>query len=408
MESVKYLVIGGGIAALSAAKRAKKLDAEGSVLIVSEDKIPPYDLPPLSKDFLRGIKSEQDIIYESEDKLEALGVKIELETRVEALDVQARTVTVSGGRTIGFEKAIYATGTRPVKLPVPGADLPGVHYLRTAEDAKGLAKDANKGGHAVVIGAGFIGLETAASLRAMGVEVTIVEAQGRVWPRFGDATLASFFQEYCQGKGVKFVMNEQVTSIGGNGKVEKVTTASGAEIPCDFVCVGIGIRPNVELAQAAGLKVDNGVVVDDLMQTNIPGIYAAGDVINYREPLSGERRRAEHWGHAEYSGQIAGGNAAGGATAYDFINYAWSDVFDLHLESSGDEGDHDDVVVRGDLSAGKFTLIYLKDGAIQGYCGVNAEVKEFTTFRRLMRQKTNLKGREDDLRDPAFNPRGLL
>ena len=408
MRETKYLLVGGGLASLHAAKRIRKSDADGTVLLVGDDPLPPYDLPSLSKEYLRGIKSESDVIYETEAALEALAVKCRLATSVKGIDIANSQVTLADGDSIRFEKLLLAPGTRPRRLDVPGSKLPGVHYLRTMADSRGLAADALPGRRAVVIGAGFIGLETAASLIQMGLSVTVVEPMPEIWPRFADSELAGFVRKHCETRGVRFLTSERVEEITGPDRVRAVRLASGASVACDLVCIGIGVIPNVEIAQEAGLEVDNGIVVDRKMQTSRPGVFAAGDVANYPDPVAGRRRRAEHWGHAEYSGQIAGANMSGGNAEYDFVSYVWSDIFDLHIEAAGDEDKIETVISRGAKSASGFTMLYLRGGRLSSYCGVNANPKEFSVLRKLIRNGTSLIGKDAELADPFFPLKTLI
>lgn len=408
MDTVKYLLIGGGVGTFNAAKRIRKADPGARILLVSDERIPPYDLPPLSKEFLRGVKSEADITYESPEALRESGVDLKLSTRVVKLDAGKRVAELDNGEQVQYEKAFISTGARVVKLPVPGADLPGVHYLRTVDDTVGLSKDCLPGRKAVIIGAGFIGLEAAASMVKLGMDVTVVEAMPRIWPRFADEMLASHVQTFLEKNGVKFRLGEMVSELRGGVRVETVLTASGSSIPADVVCVGIGVRPNIELAQEAGLKIDNGIWVDDHMRTSDPNIYAGGDVVNYPDPITGKRRRAEHWGHAEYCGQIAGMNMSGGDSKYDFVSYVWSDIFDMHLEAAGDEAEYDEIVLRGEMESGSFLMLYLHNGHLSAYTSVNSDPKEFTTLRRLIRGKQNLAARVDELKNPEINLRTFL
>jgi 3-phenylpropionate/trans-cinnamate dioxygenase ferredoxin reductase component len=402
-----FLLIGGGVAAYNAAKGIRRANAAARIVMVSADNLPPYALPPLSKEFLRGEQSESDIVYPS---LDAKGGTIDILLSTEAVDLdpEGRGVVLSDGRRIGFGKALLATGASPILLAAPGADLRGVFYLRSASDARQIAGAAASARNAVVIGAGFIGLEVAASLRKLGVNVTIVEAQARIWPRFADANVAEVVRARCAAEGIKFVTGERVIGVNGDGHVKSVSTSSGLRLDCDLVCVGIGIMPNTALASAAGLEVANGVVVDATMRTSAPEIFAAGDVVSFPDPICGRRLRAEHWGHAEYSGQIAGGNMAGGAANYDFMSYAWSDVFDLHIETAGYIEDHDEIVVRGDGNGASFTSLYLRGGALVGYCAINAEPVEFTAFRRLIRSRQPLSSHIASLRDISVNVRSLV
>ena len=405
---VKYLMIGGGLASFHAAKPARKADPNGTILIAGEQSLPPYDLPPLSKEFLRGEKTTDDLIYETAAKLAEQNIDLALGVHVEGLDATARTVMLSNGETVRFDKALIATGGRPIELRIPGVDLPGVSYLRTVTDAERISDAAGSARRAVVIGAGFIGLEVAASLTQRGIQVTVVEAAPHVWARFADAGLASFVQDYCAERGVKFLTNELVTELRGEGRVQQALTQSGETIECDLVCVGIGIVPNVELAQAAGLEVDNGIVVDERMRTSAPDIFAAGDVVNYPDAAFGKRRRVEHWGHAEYGGQIAGRNMAGGDNAYDLLSYVWSDIFDLHVEFAGDESEHDETLLRGGYDDGSFMIIYLKGSVATAYFAVNTDVREFSMIRRAIRAKTDVSGHKAQLQDKTFNLRELF
>jgi 3-phenylpropionate/trans-cinnamate dioxygenase ferredoxin reductase component len=409
VADVKYLLIGGGLASFHCAKNLRRTDAEGSILMVSEEDIVPYDRPPLSKESIRGEKTREDIIYESPEKLAEQNIGMKLGSKVTALNVKDKNVTLANGETISYEKAFIATGGRVIRIPIPGANLPGVYYLRDLPDAEALNAEAKTAKKAVVIGAGFIGLETAASLTQLGVQVTVIEAMPHIWARFADEELAGFFQDYCTNKGITFVLDEMVTEIKGDTKANQVITKSGRTFDADFVCVGIGIVPNVELARDAGLAVENGIVVNEFNQTSDPDVYAAGDVVNYHDPVFNRRRRVEHWGHAEYGGQIAGRNmAAGNETAYDFLSYVWSDIFDLRLESAGDESERDTVILRGKYEDAKFTVLYLKDGQLTAYLAVNGDIREFTVWRRLIRGKNDLRGKEEQLKDQTFNVRDLL
>jgi 3-phenylpropionate/trans-cinnamate dioxygenase ferredoxin reductase subunit len=408
VDRVKYLLVGAGVGSFNAAKRIIKADADACIAMVGKQRVPPYDLPPLSKEFLRGTKSEAQIIYESEDRLRQLGVDLRLSTRVLKLDAEQRIVTLDKGGPIQFEKAFLSPGAQPIPLSAVGAHLPGVHYLRTLDDAAGIIADASASRRAVIVGAGFIGLEVAASLVTMGLDVTVVEAMSRVWPRFADDALAVHVQQHCERNGVKFRLGEMVLEVRGDARAREVITASGAVLPADLICVGIGVRPNIKLAAEAGLRIDNGIWVDDRMRTSAAGIFAGGDAVNYPDPITGNRRRAEHWGHAEYCGQIAGMNMAGGDAKYEFISYVWSDIFDLHLEAAGERGDHDEVVVRGNMASGNFLVLYLKDGALLAYTGVNADPREFTALRRLIRSRQNLNAHLVELANPDINLRTFI
>lgn len=408
MKSTKHLLIGGGLACGQAAKQLREVDPDSSIALVGEEPYVPYDRPPLSKEFLREEKPRDTLFFDPEPYFHEQGIDLVLGVAVRQLDLASKTATLVDGDTIAFEKALIATGGRPVRLKVPGGDLPGVHYLRTLDDSAAIAAEAGRGKRAVLIGAGFIGMEVAASLTQRGVHVTVIEAQPHIWPRFADATLAGFFQDYCAQRGVTFLTNDLVTEIRGKSRPTAVITRSGKELPCDFVCVAVGIVPNVELGREAGLTVENGVVVNEYLQSSHPDVYAAGDVANYVDPVFGKRRRVEHWGHAEYCGQLAGQNMAGARNRYDLLTYVWSDIFDLHLEFAGDESEQDQVLLRGRFEDRSFTVLYLKQHALTAYFAINTGAKEFPALQRLIRTKKDLTGKEAQLRDPTVAMKGLL
>ncbi len=411
MKLAKYLLIGGGLASHQAAKQLREIDPQSPITLVGEEPYVPYDRPPLSKEFLRGEKPREELFFDPEQYFHDHGIDLVLGVAVRQLDLitkATKTATLANGEAITFEKALIATGGRPVRLKLPGADLPGVHYLRTLDDSAAIAAAAGPGKRAVIIGAGFIGLEVAASLTQKGVQVSVIEAQPHIWPRFADATLAGFFQDYCAEKGVTFHTNEMAAEIRGKERPSSVVTRSGKELPCDFVCVAVGILPNVELAQQAGLQVDNGVVVNEYLQSSHPDIYAAGDVANYLDPVFGKRRRVEHWGHAEYCGQLAGQNMAGASNPYDLLTYVWSDIFDLHLEFAGDESEYERVLLRGRFEDKAFTVLYHKQNVLKAYFAINTGSKEFPALQRLIRQKKDLTGKEGRLQDPTFALKGFL
>jgi len=408
MKSTKYLLIGGGLASSQAAKQIRKADPQSPITLVGDEPYVPYDRPPLSKEFLRGEKPREALFFDPEQYLRDHGIDLILGVAVKQLDLPNKTAILAKGEPMTFEKALIATGGRPVRLKLRGSDLPGVYYLRTLDDSAAIHAAAIPGKRAVFIGAGFIGMEVAASLTQQGVQVTVIEAQPHIWARFADATLAGFFQGYCADKGVTFYTNEMAAEIKGTARSSAVVTRSGREIPCDFVCIGVGIVPNVELAQQAGLKVDNGIVVNEYLQASHPDVYAAGDVANYLDPIFGKRRRVEHWGHAEYCGQVAGQNMAGANRKYDLLTYVWSDIFDLHLQFAGDETEHDQVLVRGRFEDKAFTVLFLKQHVLTAYFAVNTGAKDFGALQRLIRGKKDLSGKEALLQDPTVAVKGLL
>ncbi|MCH8191455.1 MAG: NAD(P)/FAD-dependent oxidoreductase [Chloroflexi bacterium] len=408
MKSTTYLLVGGGLASAEAIKQIRRLNDSARVTLVADEDHLPYNRPPLSKGYLRGEEQRENILVSPADFYAENAVETVLGVTAQGLDPAQATVSLSNGDSIHYEKLLIATGGSPVRLKVPGADNAGAYYLRSVDDAEAIAAEAQDGRQAVIVGAGFIGMEVAASLTQKGVKVTVLEALPRVWPLFADESLADFVRRYCEERGVTFHTGDAVEAFLGDGRVTSVRTRSGRELPCDFACIGVGIRPRVELAVAGGLKTDNGIVVDERMHTSHPNIYAAGDVVNYPDPVFGKRRRVEHWGHAEHTGQVAGRNMAGEETSYDLLTYVWSDIFDLHVEFAGDEAEHDQSIVRGDMAAGSFTILYLKDGLLRAYFAVNTPAREYPIFQRLIKRKKDLAGSIAELQDPSFSVRSLL
>ena len=408
MRNVKYLLIGGGLASIRAAKQIRALDPDGFIHIACDEPLAPYDRPPLSKAYLGGETPVGDLNLDTDGLLAEGHVACTLSNAVTRLDPTRKVAILADGEEIGFDKALIATGGRPVRLDLPGAQLEGIHYLRTARDADELSADAAAGRRALVIGGGFIGLEVAATLCERGLDVTVVEALSRVWARFGNEELSNYIVGACAERGVTFLTSTLITEFRGKTRITGAITSTGDLIACDVVCIGVGIRPNVELAVEAGLEVDDGIVVDAHMRTSHPDIYAAGDAINYFDPMAGRRRRVEHWGHAEHSGQIAGRCMAGGTETYDLISYVWSDVFDIHLEFAGDEHDHDRQLLRGDPAEGTFMILYLRGGRVTSFFAINTPSREYSVVRRLIQKRTDLTGRELQLQDTGVSLRGFF
>ena len=400
MRSTKYLLIGGGLASSQAAKILSAKDPGAAITLVCREPHLPYDRPPLSKEFFRGEKTRDEITYDPMTFFDEKKIGVVLKNPVVHLDAGAKIAVLESGESFCFEKALIATGGQPIRFTLPGSLLAGIHYLRTVDDAETIKAEASPGKRAVVVGAGFIGMELAASLTRLGVRVMVIEALPQIWARFLDATLAAHIRDYYEKKGIAFLAGESIREFKGDTRVRRVVTNSGHEIECDFACVGIGIRPDVGIAQDARLVVQNGIVVNERLQTSHPDIFAAGDAANYPDPIFGKRRRVEHWGHAEYTGQLAGLNMAGFEQKYDLLSYAWSDIFDLHIEFAGDESEHDRILVRGTIEAGSFVVLYLKNDLLRAYFAVNTDSREFPALQKLIRRKTPLGGRDADLENP--------
>ncbi|MFP4343624.1 MAG: NAD(P)/FAD-dependent oxidoreductase [Anaerolineales bacterium] len=408
MKSTDYLIIGGGLAAARAVEAIREQDPEGSITLVGEEPEVPYHRPPLSKDFMQGEQPREKIKVKPPEYYEEQGVRLLLGTKVERLDPTKREAHLSSGETLRYEKALLATGGSPILPGFPGADLPEVYTLRTVEDAEAIRAAAQEGKRAVIVGAGFIGMEMAASLTELGVDVTVVEMLSHLWPQFIDESLGEFFQERFREQGINFYLDEKVEEIRGEQHVESVVTESGKEIPADFVCVAVGIRPNMELVKKAKLEYTDGVLVNAYLQTVDPNIYAAGDIMNYPDPYFGKRRRVEHWGQADYTGDLAGRNMAGAGEQYDLLTYVWSNVFDDHLEFAGDHEEYDQIVQRGEFEDASFTRFFLKRGRMTAYFAINPEDADLSTWQQLIKEEVDLSGREEQLADPSVKPTSFL
>ncbi|GGP20573.1 hypothetical protein GCM10007981_09200 [Thermocladium modestius] len=396
---IDYLIIGGGLAGHSA---AKQLINAGSVVMVTEEGFTPYDRPPLSKTYLRGEVDESSIFFEPE--IYKHGVKVILRKKVESLDSREGIAILSDGTTIEFSKALIATGGRPRKLGVPGEAEVGVTYFRTLDDARSIRERARGSKAPLVVGAGFLGMELAASLAMMGLRPTVVEAKPQIWSGFMDEKTAMVMQQYFEARGVSFILGETIREFQRNLAV----VGDGREIETDLVVASIGIIPNSEVAQRSGISTGNGIIVNEYLETNSPGVYAAGDVANILDPVTGDRRRIEHWNNAEYTGKLAAANMRGSRSRYDFLSTIWSDVFDLHLESAGDAVNRDEELVRGNVNKPSFVTIYLRRGIIIGYLAVNRDYGELEVLNKLIINKFDASSHRKQLVSEEFDLRSLV
>ncbi len=400
-DRVKYLLIGGGLASCEAIKGIREQDQEGSILLVGQEPHLPYNRPPLSKGFMRGDKQKADLFCEMQDFYDDNEVELLLGTQVEKLDAGGHLAYFDDAEEVTFQKVLLATGGTPIRPDIPGIDMPNVHLLRTLDDSETIREAALSDSRGVIIGAGFIGMELSAALTERGVAVTGIEAADRVWPKFADPVMASQLEDYYRRQGVNFLVNTKVSEIkGSNGRAQWVITEAGERVPCDFVCAAVGIRLNLDLAVGAELRIDNGVVVNEYMQTSHPDVFAAGDIANYPDPYFAKRRRVEHWGQAEYTGRLAGGNMAGAHQKYGLLTYVWSDGFDLHFEFAGEEGVFDEVVHRGEFGTPGYTAFYLEAGRLQAFLAINPDKADLGAMETMIKDKMDLSARKADLSNP--------
>ena len=365
----QHVIIGGGLAGASAAAALRKEGFDGRVVLVADETKRPYERPELSKKYLRGAPGTDVFVHDPAFYTES---DIELLTGrpVDAIDTNRRTVMI-GTELVPFDRLLLATGARARQLAVPGAELDGVVTLRTIDDADRIRELAAAAEHIVVIGGGWIGSEVAASLRQLGRNVTLVMPTRTPLERVLGPTLGAVYGDAHVEHGVRLVTDGTLTGFTGRDGVMGVTTADGRSLPADLVVVGIGAEPAVELAVAAGLAVHDGVLVDDRLRTDVPGIFAAGDVANAWHPRFGRRVRVEHWDNAKRQGRHAAVNMLGGDAKYERIPYFYSDQYDLGMEYRGLGAASDEVVFRGRPEDREFIAFWLRDGRVTAAMNMN-------------------------------------
>lgn len=378
-EPQTFLIVGAGLAGATAAEALRTQGFTGRIVLIGEETERPYNRPPLSKDYLQG-KSEKDKVYVHPPQWYAEhDVELRLGTRVTNLDLAAHHVSVAGGVRIGYDKLLLATGSSPRRLRVPGAELDGVFYLRRLADCDAIKAVLATGGRVAIIGAGWIGLETAGAARAAGCEVTVIEmAELPLFAVLG-RELAEIYAALHRKHGVVLRLGAEVAEITGkDGVATGVRLGGGDVIDADAVVVGIGIIPNTELAEAAGLRVDNGVVVDEHLATSDPDVVAAGDVANAYYPHLETHLRLEHWSAALNQPPVAAATMLGRDAAYDRVPYFYSDQYEMGMEYSGyvEKGNYDEVVFRGDVSKGEYIAFWLREARV--LAGMNVNVWDVT------------------------------
>jgi 3-phenylpropionate/trans-cinnamate dioxygenase ferredoxin reductase subunit len=398
-REVDFLLIGGGMASAHCAAELRRRGAEGSVLLVGREPEPPYERPPLSKEYLRGEGSREDAYVNPPSWYEENGVELRSGANVMSLDARARTAKLQGGEEVAFGRALLGTGAIVNILRVEGAENEGVHYLRAFGNSDAIRADAEAADHVVLIGGSYIGTEVAASLTAKGVDCTIVMMEEVALSRtFGDDA-GRWFQEQLESHGVTIHGGEELEAFEGDGRVGAVLTKSGLAIECDTVIVGAGVRADAMLAERAGLEVENGIVCDSKLQTSAAGIYAAGDCCSYDSVVHGRRLRVEHWDVAMQQGMHAAGNMLGDDADYDVVPYFFSDLADwASLEYVGPARDWDEEIWRGDREKGEFSVWYLKEGKVAGALSVGRP-EDLAEARRLLAEGVDVSAARAEIAD---------
>lgn len=369
------VIVGASLAGAKAAETLREEGFDGRIILLGAEPARPYERPALSKEYLRGESTGKPFVH-AESFYAERDIELRTATPVASIDAPGSEVVLDGGERVPYDALLLTTGSAVRRLSVPGADLDGIHYLRELDDADAIRARIEAAGRLVVIGAGWIGAEVAASARAKGVEVTIVEMGSVPLERVLGREVGAIYADVHRDNGVELVTDARLEAFEGAASVERVRLADGRTIECDFVVAGIGVTPRSGLAEAAGIEVDNGIVVSDRLQTSRPGVFAAGDVANAQHPFYGRRIRVEHWANALHQGPHAARSMLGRDDAYDRLPYFYSDQYDVGMEYSGHAVQWDEVVLRGDPAGREFIAFWLDAGRL--VAGMNVNVWDVT------------------------------
>jgi len=378
-----YVILGAGVAGHFAADALRQAGFDGQVLLIGAEPVRPYDRPALSKGILQGTKEPQAIIFQPEAFYREREIDLVLGRAAVEIDPAARRVVLDSGKSVSYDRLLIATGAAPIRPRLPGIGLPGVHVLRSLADAEALRAGLLAAERVLVIGAGFVGSEVAASARTLGRDVTLLDLLPAPMSRALGPELAAVYAELHRAHGVDLRMGRGVVELRGRDRVEEAVLDDGTLLACDLVVLGVGVRPAVDLAMAAGLDVDDGILVDEHCATNASGVYAAGDVATWWHPTLGRRIRVEHFDNAGEQGAAAGRAMAGQPEPYAPVPSFWTDQYDTTLQYYGYPVPWDQVVLRGDAAAFSVTAFYLAEGRIVAAAMLNRP-KEHRSARRLV------------------------
>ena len=388
MDEAKYVIVGGGLAGFNAIPAIRERDADGRIVLVTDEKERPYDRVPLSKRYLQGVLSREGVFLRPQEFFEENRVELWAGRRAVKLDAKAKVLSLDDGREVRYEKLLLATGGTPRRLSLPGSDLQGILYLRTLEDSDALKEAMAQAKRLVVVGGGFIGCEVAAAGVMKGLDTTVVEVGPYLLNMAFDEPTGRWVMDYLAAKGMRVRCGERAAKfLGEGGRVTAVETSSGTRLPADLVVVGVGLIPNTDLAKAAGLQVDNGIVVNERLETTAADVYAAGDAARFYAPVFERPIRVEHYDVAVRHGKVAGANMAGADVAFTDLPYFFSDMFELRIHVHGTLSDHDRILLRGErrlTEQGGFIQFYMKGPRIMAYLGVNRKLKEERAAQKLI------------------------
>ena len=397
MMSSKYIILGGGMVAGYAAKElASQGLRSGELTIISADDSLPYERPPLSKGFLSGKDTEDGILINKPEWYQKQGIDIKLRTTIDKIDLTKKRLHADSGEVFECETLLIATGARARKLDCPGNDLPNVFYLRSVGDSRKIREKAASSKQAVVIGGGFIGMEVASVLSQKNIETSLIIREDRVWSRVFTPVMSEFFERYYLSRGVKLLKNESVASLQMDDRLD-VSLSGGRKLSCDMVVAGVGASPVTELFANSGLAMENGITVNEYLETNQAGIFAAGDVANYADKIFDKRRRVEHWDNAVSQGQHWAAVVRGERRPFLHVPYFFSDVFDLSYELWGDSEGSTQIIARGEPSSSSFSIWWLKRDCLIAAFVMNRPEEERQCAPEWIRSKQNISA--DRLKD---------
>jgi NADPH-dependent 2,4-dienoyl-CoA reductase/sulfur reductase-like enzyme/nitrite reductase/ring-hydroxylating ferredoxin subunit len=384
----KIVIVGGGAAGFAAAEMLRRQRYQGGIVMLSDDAAAPVDRPNLSKDYLAGTAPEEWVPLRDDAFYTDQRIDLRLNTAVTAIDTSKREVIIADGGRIPYDRLLLATGAEPVRLPLPGMELPHVHTLRTLANSRAIIARAATTRSAVVMGASFIGLEVAASLRARGIEVHVVAPDKRPMERVLGAQLGDFVRNLHEEHGVIFHLEDTATAIDAN----RVTLKSGSTIAADLVVVGVGVRPRLQLAKDAGLAIDRGVTVNEFLETSAPDVYAAGDIARWPDPHGGAAIRVEHWVVAERQGQIAALNMLGARQPFDGVPFFWSQHYDVPINYVGHAEAWEDITIDGDIAKRDCVVRYLRNGRVLAIASIYRDVESLVSEARMERSYAESRG----------------
>jgi NADPH-dependent 2,4-dienoyl-CoA reductase/sulfur reductase-like enzyme/nitrite reductase/ring-hydroxylating ferredoxin subunit len=378
----RIVIVGGGAAGFTAAERLRREGFEGELTMVSDDDAPPVDRPNLSKDYLAGTAPEDWIPLRGDDFYAEQHIGLRLRTTVAGIDVRTREVALGDGSRLAYDRLLLATGAEPVRLPTPGMDLPHVFTLRTLRDSRAIIARASSARRAVVLGASFIGLEDAASLRNRNLEVHVVAPEKRPMERILGPQMGDFVRSLHEEHGVTFHLEDTATAIDA----QRVTLKSGGTIDADLVVVGVGVRPRIALAEKAGLEIDHGVKVNAYLETSAPGVYAAGDIARWPDPHSGASIRVEHWVVAERQGQVAALNMLGLREKFTAVPFFWSQHYDVPINYVGHAEAWDELAIDGDIAARDCALRFKRRGRVLAVASIYRDLESLSAEAAMERE----------------------